>query len=111
MDVRFDPNQGKTTLSFVPKETDQLSVLMQLVIEEEKIRGTKVPDFEKDFFKRFATSKDKFVIELDFNFLPFTIAYLDEVIEEMLENGSDPTDLDCFVEQINSFCSQGHQIQ
>lgn len=111
MDVRFSPNDGKTTLSFLPKETDRLSVLMQLVIEEEKKRGMQVPDFGKDFFKSFATSKDKFVIEFDFSLLPFTIVYLDEVIEEMLEYGSDPTELDGFVEQINSFCSQGQQLQ
>lgn len=111
MDVRFSPNDGKTILSFLPRETDRLSVLMQLVIEEEKRRGVQVPAFGKDFFKSFATSKDKFVVEFDFSLLPFTIAYLDEVIEEMLEYGSDPTELDCFVEQINSFCSQGHQLQ
>lgn len=111
MDVRFNPNEGKTTLSFLPKETDRLSVLMQLVIEEEKKRGMQVPNFGKDFFKSFATSKDRFVVEFDFNLLPFTIEYLDEVIEEMLECGSDPTELDSFVEQIYSFCSQGHQLQ
>ncbi|HAS84871.1 MAG TPA: hypothetical protein DCS23_02210 [Candidatus Yonathbacteria bacterium] len=84
---------------------------MQLVIEEEKTKGTRVPVFEKDFFKNFSTSRKKFVVEFNFELLPFTIAYLDEVIEEMVEYGSNPTDLDNFVDQIILFCPDGHQLQ
>lgn len=111
MDVRYDPNEGKTTLIFSPKESDRLSLLMQLVIEEERVRGTRVPSFNEDFFRGFAGATEKFTVELKFEYLAFAVIYLDEIIEVMIDDDNDPTDLDSFVEQINEFSSEGHFLQ
>jgi len=71
MDAHFDPKGGKTTLSFSPKEADGLFVLMQLVIEEERRKGTWVPNFGDDFFRKLATTKEKFPVGFDFESFVF----------------------------------------
>lgn len=111
MDAHFDPKECRTTISFLPKEADRLSVLMQLVIEEEKKKGTRIPHLENSFFIDLATTKVKFSVEFDFESLPFIIAYLDEVINEMQENGGDATDLNDFVGKIFEFCPEAHTLQ
>ena len=111
MDVRFEPKGVRTTISFLPEESDELSVLMQLVIESEKSRGKRVPNFNADFFRTFATADKKFIIEFPFEHLDFVIVYLDEVIDEMVGNGSDPTLLGEVVNKIESYCFRGEYLQ
>lgn len=105
MDVRYNPLEGDLTICFNPRDAESLALLMELVIEEEKERGTHVPNFDKDFFEKFSTSREKFSIKFGFEHLEFGVIFLEEVCEEMIDEGSDPTMLEHFLDEVAPYCT------
>lgn len=108
MDVRYDSTNGDLTIVFAPVEARELALLMELVFEDEGGKGTHVPDLQKDFFREFATSKEKIRIDFEFEYLEFCIAFLVEVYEEMVDHGADATELRQFLGKVSRVCSAGH---
>ncbi|MFZ2303253.1 MAG: hypothetical protein WAV98_00485 [Minisyncoccia bacterium] len=96
MEATFDSEEGKLILCFKPEETDEVSVHMQLLLEDESSKGHPVPNFGRNFFMDLATSRKKARVVFKFKHLGFAICF----IEELLDRTTD----DCeYVETLGHF--------
>ncbi len=91
MDTYFKPETGSLVLVIDPQESDRSAVLMELIFEEEKQRGVRVPDMPKNFFTDMAAAKQKFRVEFGFEYLGPVLAFLEESCFEMAAREIDPT--------------------
>lgn len=100
MDARCNTATGSLNLCMDPEESWNLSVLLQLVSEEERKKGTPVPDFEKDFFEQIAVSRKKISLDFNFEHSKFVIAFLEEVCTQMADNDANITELKKFLSDL-----------
>lgn len=107
MDVNYSTKKGELAIIFTPVEARELSLLMEMVLEEECKKGTCVPDLKKEFFRTFAASSKKVKINFDFMYLGFCIAFLAEVYDEMIDQGTDTKELRKFLGNVSELCSDG----
>ncbi len=111
MNAGYDRATGSLSLCFMPSESWEAAVLMQLVWEDEWRKGTMVPDYSKDFFGKLATAREETPIEIDFEFLEFAIAFLKEACTELTESDAGMVALEKFVVELSALCSAGKTMQ
>lgn len=98
------PGEGNLIICFRPREAEKFALLMELVFEEERERGTFVPTFEEDFFEKLAKSEEEISIEFPFQFLEVGIIFLEEIYLEMLEDDCDTSVIEHFLDRISPLC-------
>jgi hypothetical protein len=110
VDTRYNSKSGNISIIFTPVEAKELSLIMEMVIEEEWEKGTSVPDLKKDFFRNLETSAENTRIDFDFEYLKFCIVFLAEVHDEMVENEIDAGELRDFLTNMYKICPFNHTI-
>lgn len=100
MDVLYRTEEGSLCICFEDYEASDLAVTMQLVFEDEKKRGKRVPPFGRDFFKEISNTKGKVAINFDVEYFECAFVFLEAVREKMIDNNSDTAGLGVFLEQV-----------
>lgn len=105
MDVGYDSETGVLAIAFTPRDIRDYALLFQLVLEEEMGMGTCVPNFSKDFFRKFSDSSEKVTITFDCEYLEFCVIFLEEVWMEMIDDGDDTSIMERFLEHVVPLCA------
>jgi len=111
MNAGYDRETGSLSICFRPGESWEAAVLMQLVWEDERRKGTIVPDYGEDFFGKLTRSREEIPIAIDFEYLEFAIAFLKEACTELTESNAGMIALEKFVIELSALCSAGKTIQ
>lgn len=112
MDATFSDTEGKLVLFFKPSETYDAALHMQLLLEDEKRKGHCVPNFDKDFFKSFAASKEDFPVTFDFKHLGIAISFIEEVLDNVVSHGDTVEKLEQFLFEVEEWYGMTcHTIQ
>jgi len=100
MEATFNSEEGKLVLCFKPDETDEASIHLQLLFEDEKNKGHSVPNFGKDFFINLATSKKKARVVFTFKHLGVAICFIDEILDRTIDDGEYVETLGRFLDEV-----------
>lgn len=111
MEATFDSEEGKLILCFRPEETDEVSVHMQLLVEDEKKKGHCVPNFGDNFFVDLAASRKKARIVFTFKHLGFAICFIEEILDRTIDDGVYVEALGRFLDKVEDWYSSANTIQ
>lgn len=104
MKVRYDPDVGDLTIGFTPRDIQEYSLLMEFVHEDELRMGTCVPGFERGFWRKFSSAREKLSITFSPDYLEFCVSFLVKVWLDMLEKGKDTEAMEYFLEEVSPLC-------
>lgn len=113
MDANFSSSKCNLTLFFNPDETSDAALCMQLLFEEGKRKGYNVPLFEKDFFRKFAASRESIGLVFEFDDLGFAASFIGEVIDSTYKyngNSENVETLIQFLNELEQWCPEYHTI-
>lgn len=111
MEATFNSEEGKLILCFKPEETDEVSVHMQLLLEDEKRKGHCVPNFGENFFIDLATSRKKARVVFTFKHLGFAICFIEEILDRTIDDGEYSETLGRFLDEVEDWYSGANTIQ
>lgn len=111
MEATFNSEEGKLILCFKPDETDEASVHLQLLFEDEKRKGHCVPNFGKDFFINLATSRKKARVVFPFKHLDFAICFIEEILDRTIDESEYVETLGRFLDEVEEWYSGANTIQ
>lgn len=111
MDATFNSEKGTLVLCYRPEETDEASVHLQLLLEDEIRKGHSVPVFKDGFFLNFAASRKKVRVEFNFKNLGFAIIYIEEVLNKTVDGGDNVLMLESFLDEVEDWYSGANTLQ
>lgn len=101
MDMNFSILGYNLTICFNPNEISDAALCMQLLFEEGKSKGYSVPFFEKDFFRKFAASRERIGLVFEFDDLGFAISFIEEVIDRTYHDGGNTENVEILIQFLN----------
>ncbi|MBI5078354.1 MAG: hypothetical protein HZB11_03280 [Candidatus Yonathbacteria bacterium] len=113
MDANFSVSKCNLTLYFNPNETGDASLCMQMFFEEKKSKGYSVPNFEEDFFRKFANSRKSVGLVFEYDDIGFAIGFIEEVLDMKYESNGNSGDIEMlvrFLREMEQWYSGYHTI-
>ena len=111
MDATFNSEEGKLILCFRPEETDEVSIHLQLLLEDEKMRGHPVPNFGENFFINLATSRKNARVVFPFKHLGFAICFIEEILDRTTVDSEYVDTLGHFLDEVEEWYSGASTLQ
>lgn len=111
MDLQYFSEDVVIIVSVLPRESDAVAIILQLLLEEERHKGKSVPDFDGDFLMELACARKKVPLKFHHEHFRFATTFLEEVATRWHEVGEDSGDIDEFLYQINQCFPEGYTVQ
>lgn len=112
MDLQYFPEDASVVARFDAHESDEASIVMALVADEEKRNRIRIPEISNERLNEMAGSREGAQVTFPYEFQEFALAFLERISERWYELEWDYVSIDYFLFRMRGeFSPVGKKLQ